>query len=63
MGDDLFTTRKGLNEICTVQDKIISVYSLGKHAWDDSNSEVSRKARKSELQTIEEFHGAIQSLV
>ena len=55
MVDDLFTTRKNLAEICTVPEKIISVYSLEKHVWADSNSEASRKARKSELQTIEEF--------
>ena len=55
MADDLFTTRKNLAEICTVPDKIISVYSLEKHVWADSNSEASRKARKPELQTIEEF--------
>lgn len=55
MADDLFTTRKNLTEICTVPDKIISVYSLEKHVWADSNAEASRKARKPELQTIEEF--------
>jgi len=55
MADDLFTTRQNLAEICTVPDKIISVYSLEKHVWADSNSEASRKARKPELQTIEEF--------
>jgi len=53
--DDLFTTRKSQDEICTVPDKIISVYSLEKHVWADSNAETSRKARKPELQTIEEF--------
>jgi len=53
--DDLFTARQNLAEICTVPDKIISVYSLEKHVWADSNSEASRKARKPELQTIEEF--------
>jgi hypothetical protein len=53
--EDLFAQRKGLHEICTVSDKIISVYSLEKHVWADSNSEASRKARKPELQTIEEF--------
>lgn len=52
---DLLTQRKGLHEICTVPDKIISVYFLEKHVWADSNSEASRKARKPELQTIEEF--------
>jgi len=55
MVDDLFTSRKNLAEICTVPDKIISVYSLEKHVWADSNSEASRKARKPEIQTIEEF--------
>ena len=40
--DDLLTARKGLDEICTVPDKIISVYSLEKHVWADSNSERPR---------------------
>jgi hypothetical protein len=53
--EGLLTTRKTLDEICTVPDKIISVYSLEKHVWQDSNSEAARKARKPELQTIEEF--------
>jgi hypothetical protein len=52
MAEDLFTTRKTLNEICAVADKIISVYSLEKHVWADSNSEAARKARKPELKTI-----------
>jgi hypothetical protein len=55
VADDLFSMRKNLPEICEVPDKIISVYSLERHVWADSNSEVSRKARKPELQTIEEF--------
>ena len=55
MPEDLLTTRKSLKEICTVPEKIISVYSLEKHVWADSNAEASRKARKPELQTIEEF--------
>ena len=55
MADELFTFRNDLSEICTVPDKIISVYSLEKHVWADSTSEASRKARKPELQTIEEF--------
>lgn len=53
--DDLFTQRKGLDEICVVPEKIISVYSLEKHVWSDSNSRDARKARAPELQTIEEF--------
>ncbi len=52
---DLFTERKSLDEICTVPDKIISVYSLEKHVWAESNSTEARKNRKPELQTIEEF--------
>lgn len=53
--DGLCTFRKDLSGICVVPDKIISVYSLEKHVWADSNSEASRKARKPELQPIEEF--------
>jgi hypothetical protein len=52
---DKTTFRKDLGEICAVPDKIISVYSLEKHVWADSNSEAARKARQPELQTIEEF--------
>ncbi len=53
--DDLFASRKSLDQICSVPDKIISVYSLEKHVWADSNAESTRKARKPELQTIKEF--------
>ena len=53
--DELFTHRKSLDEICKVPEKIISVYSLEKHVWADSNSVEARKARKSELQTAREF--------
>jgi hypothetical protein len=53
--EDLFTQRKSLDEICAVPEKIISVYSLEKHVWADSNSEAARKTRKPEIQTIEEF--------
>src|SRR3972149_337794 len=53
--DDLFATRKTLDQICSVPDKIISVYSLEKHVLADSNAEETRKSRKPELQTIEEF--------
>lgn len=55
MSDDFFTHRLNLAEICTVPEKIISVYSLEKHVWADSNSEASRKARQPELKTVEEF--------
>jgi len=53
--DDLFLARKGLDEICDVPDKIISVYSLEKHVWADSNSAAARKDRLPELQTVREF--------
>ncbi len=52
---DLFIARKGLDEICTVPDKIISVYSLEKHVWADSHANTARAARQPELQTITEF--------
>jgi hypothetical protein len=52
---DMFAERKGLDEICVVPDKIISVYSLEKHVWADSHSDTARLKRLSELQTIEEF--------
>jgi hypothetical protein len=54
MAEDLFTMRKKLAEICSVPDKIISVYSLEKHVWADSNSDASRVARKPEPQTVKE---------
>ena len=53
--EELFTVRKGLDEICTTPDRIISVYSLEQHVWANSNNDTDRKARKPELQTIEEF--------
>ncbi|MBE3050154.1 hypothetical protein IMZ48_48190 [Candidatus Bathyarchaeota archaeon] len=53
--NELFTQRKSLDEICTVPEKIISVYSLEKHVWADSNSPDARKGRRPELQTIHEF--------
>lgn len=52
---DMFSKRETLNNICTVPDKIISVYSLEQHIWSGSNSKESRAKRESELQTIEEF--------
>jgi len=53
--NDLFSIRKSLDEICTVPDKIISVYSLEKHVWANANSLSARKSRKPELQTLKEF--------
>jgi hypothetical protein len=53
--DALFSQRKTLDQICTVPDRIISVYSLEKHIWADSNSDQSRRERTPELQTIDEF--------
>lgn len=41
--DPLFLTRKTLDEICTVPDKIISVYSLEKHVWANANSKKAIK--------------------
>ena len=55
MPDDLLTQRKPLDEICTVPDKIISVYSLEKHVWASSNSDQARRDRQPELKTIDEF--------
>jgi hypothetical protein len=52
---DLFAARKSLDEICTVPERIISVYSLEKHVWADGNSLEARRTRTPELQTIEEF--------
>ncbi|MCL5960615.1 MAG: hypothetical protein M1358_15150 [Chloroflexi bacterium] len=53
--EDLFAIRKSLDEICTVPDRIISVYSLEKHVWADSNSPAAREKRQPEIQTIHEF--------
>ncbi|SPE50997.1 conserved hypothetical protein [Verrucomicrobia bacterium] len=55
MPEDLLTQRKSLDEICAVPDKIISVYSLEKHVWANSNSDQARRARQPELKTIDEF--------
>lgn len=53
--EDLLSLRKPLNEICQVPDKIISVYSLEKHVWADSNADAARKTRQPELKTLQEF--------
>jgi hypothetical protein len=53
--DALLLARKSLDEICAVPDKIISVYSLEKHIWADSNSVEARRLRKAEKKTVEEF--------
>lgn len=55
MPDDLLTQRESLDKICKVPDKIISVYSLEKHVWADSNSLKARQARQPELKTVSEF--------
>ena len=55
MPEDLLTQRKSLDEICAVPDKIISVYSLEKHVWANSNSERARHDRQPELKTLDEF--------
>ncbi len=53
--NDILTIRRGLDEICRVPEKIISVYSLEKHVWADSHSDEARKNRKPELKTIDEL--------
>ena len=53
--DDLFSMRKSLDQICTIPDSIISVYSLEKHIWADGNAPAARRERCPELQTVEEF--------
>ncbi len=52
---NITATRESLRNICSVPDKIISVYSLEKHVWADSHSNEAIKNRKPELQTISEF--------
>ena len=47
--------RAPLGQICSVPERIISVYSLEKHIWHDNNSLSSIKGRKPELKTIAEF--------
>ncbi|MBI2939062.1 MAG: hypothetical protein HYY04_01385 [Chloroflexi bacterium] len=54
-GEDLLTSRKSLDEICSVPERIISVYSLEQHVWADGNSSEARRGRQPEVQTIEEF--------
>jgi len=56
--DELFAIRKGLDEICRVPDKIISVYTLEQHIWADTvetSNKTSRAQRFPALQTVEEF--------
>ncbi len=52
---DMFDQRKPLDQICTVPENIVSVYSLEKHVWADFNSQKARRDRKPELETIEKF--------
>ncbi len=56
--DELFAIRKGLDEICRVPDKIISVYTLEQHIWADTaetSNKTSRAQRFPALQTVDEF--------
>lgn len=56
--DELFTVRKSLDEICSVPEKIISVYSLEQHIWADTGETTNKRSRAQrvpEMQTIEEF--------
>lgn len=55
VNQELTTFRKSLDQICTIPDKIISVYSLEKHVWAESHSSEAFKGRSPELKTIEEF--------
>ncbi len=52
---NIFAQRKSLDEICSVPEKIISVYSLEQHVWLDNNAESARAKRQPEIQTIDEF--------
>lgn len=52
---DLTTIREPLGNICSVPDKIISVYALEQHIWADGNSLEAITSRTPELRTIEEF--------
>ncbi len=62
--ENMFAARKNLDEICTVPDKIISVYALEKHIWADANSIEARKARLPEEQTVKEFQiGPVRSFL
>ena len=54
-GEALLDYRKPLNDICSIPDKIISVYSLEQHVWADSNSPEARQIREPEVRTIDEF--------
>jgi hypothetical protein len=53
--EEFFTRRRSLDEICRIPERIISVYSLEQHVWDDGNAPEARQLRMPEMQTIEEF--------
>lgn len=53
--EDIFLSRNSLDEICSIPEKIISVYSLEQHIWADANSEDARRKRLPETQTVKEF--------
>lgn len=55
MQSDITTVRENLGKICTVPDKIISVYSLEQHVWAEGHDLKAIQERRPELQTIEEF--------
>jgi hypothetical protein len=52
---DITTQRESLDLICKVPEKIISVYSLEQHVWDNDHEEKAVRDRKPQLQTIAEF--------
>ena len=51
---DLFSNRKPLGRYLKYRKNNI-MYSLEQHIWADCNAPEARKARKPEIQTIEEF--------
>ncbi len=47
--------RKPLNEITTVPDDLISVYTVEKHIWASEGSNEAKRQRQAELRTVQEF--------
>lgn len=52
---DLTAFKESLSSICTVPERIISVYSLEKHIWANGNDDLAIRNRIPEIKTIEEF--------
>ena len=51
---NILETRKTLDQICTTDERIISVYSLEQHVWATPREEAIPE-RRAEVQTIKEF--------